>query len=79
MIAKYLFVNVLGNFVFDEKFSLVDKANSEKELLKKYSNLKKPTQTELKNILHYFKQKKFFLRFHEINLKLTKQKIITEV
>ena len=87
----YLFSNVLGVFVFDEKFGIVDEVlfkdlggykNKEKsiELIKnKHKNLKEPDEKELKNILICFKNKKFLTDFHDRNLQLTKYDVKNSV
>lgn len=80
----YLFSNIIGVFIFDEKFSVADKIlfkdledyknkNIFVEKIKgKYKTLKEPGSEELKNILHYFKNKEFFSDFYDKNLQLTK-------
>ena len=80
----YLFSNILGVFVFDEKFSLVDempfnnlKDNKKKDAIirqiqNKHKNLKEPDGEAIKKILFYFKNKKFFVDFCNKNLQLTK-------
>jgi len=88
---KYIFTNVIGTFVFNEHFSLLDKRlfkNSEqykdkteveKEFLKKYKNLKKPEGKELVRVLEFFKKKEWFKGFYEGNLKVTKEAIKASV
>ncbi len=84
---KYIFSNVVGTFVFNEHFSLLDKKlfkNSEQyddgvkieqEFLSKYKNIKKPERGELENILAFFKKIEYFKGFYEGNLWLTKKAI----
>ena len=66
----YIFSNVLGVFVFDEKINVVEEVsfgsfNNEirdglaKSLKGKY-NAAEPDEAAYKNILHYFNNKKFF-------------------
>jgi len=87
----YLFSNIIGVFVFDGQFNVIDEIsfksledykNKEqfiKELKNKYKNLKEPEQEVLKSILLYFKNKKFFSNFYNKNLQLTKQDIKNSV
>ncbi|MBW2974998.1 hypothetical protein KY366_04745 [Candidatus Woesearchaeota archaeon] len=84
---KYILSNVAGTFIFNEHLNLIDKKlfkNSEqysaregveKEFCKRYKNLKKPETKELSRILSFFKKKKFFKAFHEINIKLARQAV----
>jgi len=73
MNPKYIFTNIIGSFVFDGNFKIIDK--SKENLKEKYSNLKKPDKEDLNKILQYFKQRKFFQKFYEKNLLLAKQKV----
>ncbi len=80
----YIFSNILGIFVFDEQFNVIDKLsfnnledyqNKEKfigEIKNKYKNLKEPDEGTLKKILLYFKDKKFIHDFYNKNTQLTK-------
>ena len=80
----YLFTNVLGAFVFDEKFNVIDEIlfnnidnyqNKEKSIEKlknKHKNLKEIDENSLKNILIHFKNSKFFNDFYQKNIELTK-------
>ncbi|MDP3764984.1 MAG: hypothetical protein Q8R04_00575 [Nanoarchaeota archaeon] len=80
----YLFSNILGVFIFDEKFNVVDEIlfnnfedyqNKEKFIEKiknKHKNLKELSDESLKKFLLYFKNNKFFNDFHNKNLQLTK-------
>ncbi len=84
---KYLFTNIIGTFIFNEHFNLLDKKlfknieqytnkeEIEKEFSKKYTNLKKPEGKELKKILLSFKNEQFFNDFYKNNLKITKAAI----
>src|SRR3989344_8979932 len=87
----YLFSNILGVFVFDEKFSLVDEmpfnnleGNKKKDAIirqiqNKHKNLKEPDGEAIKKILFYFKNKKFFVDFCNKNLQLTKSYVKNSV
>ena len=89
--AKYIFSNVLGSFVFDERFNLDDsilfkdlkdfenKKQYEETLLKKHKQVKKPDNNEIKKILSFFKDKQYFSGFSSKNLLLTKQQIRASV
>jgi len=70
---KILFTNITGSYVFDDRFKVVGKGD-EKELMKKHSP-KQAGESEIKKILPYFKDKKYFELFYRKNLLLTKQKI----
>ena len=84
---KYIFSNLIGSFVFDEKFNLDDsvlfkntddyenRKKYEETLFKKHKDLKKPNNDEIKKILSFFKNKKYFSEFHNKNLLLTKKQI----
>ena len=73
---KYIFSNLIGTFVFNEHFNIIksimfrnsedynNKEKFEKELLKKYKDLKKPEGEELKRILAHFKKKEYFKEFY---------------
>lgn len=80
----YIFSNILGVFVFDEKFNLVDEIlfkgledyqnkNNYVEVVKnKHKDVKEPDEGSLKKILLYFKNPRFFSSFYNKNLQLTK-------
>jgi nucleolar protein 56 len=85
--SKYIFSNLIGAFVFDGKFNLEDsillkdlkdfenKEKFEEKLSKKHKDLKKPNNNELKTILNFFKNKKYYSDFYSKNLQLTKKQI----
>ncbi len=87
----YLFSNILGVFVFDEQFNVVDEIlfknledykNKEKFIVKiqsKHENIKELDDYALKRILSYFKNKNFFQEFHRLNIELTKSDIKNSV
>ena len=87
----YLFSNILGVFVFDDKFDAVDKImlndfddykNKEKfieKLKNKHEHLKEPDEGAFKNILSYFKNKQFYNEFYGKNLQLTKSDVKNSV
>ncbi|MBI2646976.1 hypothetical protein HYW99_00700 [Candidatus Woesearchaeota archaeon] len=80
----YIFSNILGVFIFDEKFQLLDKVlfnnledykNKHKfieQLKNKYKNLKELDNKSLQNFLEFFKNKDFLNDFYNKNLELTK-------
>lgn len=80
----HLFTNIIGAFVFDDKFSVIDKIlfndigeynNKEKfidKLKNKHHNLKEPDENSEKKILAYFKNPEFFSSFYNKNIELTK-------
>lgn len=79
----HIFSNILGVFVFDEKFNAVEEvlfSNPEEfknreniiaELKNKRNGLKEPDEDALKRILLYFKDKKYFSDFYSKNLQLS--------
>jgi len=74
MQKRIIFTDILGTFIFNEHIRLLGKG-SEKELEKKYKNLKKAEGKELEKILEFFKNKEFFDEFHKKNLELTKRSV----
>ncbi len=80
----YIFQNLLGVFVFDEKVNVLDEIlfgtledykNKEKlveKLKAKYPTLKEPNEKLSGGMLAYLKNKKLFSDFHSKNLQLTK-------
>ncbi len=70
--GKYYFQNILGSFVFDQQFNLIEKGSKEK-LLKKYKKLEEPEGKELVKVLEFFRDKKYFNEFYEKNVSLTKK------
>ena len=87
----YIFSNILGAFVFDDKFQLADEIlfNSVDDFPKKevqvqklksrHQAAKEPDKESLKNILLYFKNKKFYSGLYDKNLKLTKLEVKNSV
>ena len=80
----YLFSNVIGVFVFDEKINLAEELefkgiaeyqNKEElanKIKNKHKNLKEPDENTIKKILVHFKDKKYHSKFREMNLAITK-------
>ena len=80
----YLFSNILGVFVFDSQFSIVDEIlfkevdeyqNKEefiKKISSKHKNLEEPDEKSTQKILLYFNNPKYFNDFYAKNLELTK-------
>tara|TARA_Y100000310_G_scaffold343479_1_gene451331 strand:+ start:1231 stop:2172 length:942 start_codon:yes stop_codon:yes gene_type:complete len=88
---KYLHTNILGCFIFDNQFNLVERVQFKS--VRDYEN-KKKTEVKLKNkyrdwkdvpekkkgmIVDFFRDKKYFSEFYQMNLRLTKQKIKNSV
>src|SRR3989338_7438755 len=85
--AKFIFSNVIGSFVFSENYKLVDellfkdteqyreKAIYEEKLIKKHGSLAAPEDKDLYNILLFFKDKKYFSQFYKNNLEITKDSV----
>ena len=80
----YMFSNILGVFVFDESFKIVDELLYEnsadietkelfiQKLKHNHKNLQEPDKEELRKILINFKNSRFFGDFYGKNLQLTK-------
>jgi nucleolar protein 56 len=64
---KYLFSNILGEFVLDEKFQLVKSKDKKK--------LEEVPKDKLSKVLGLFKDKKYYSDFYQKNLELTKKGI----
>ena len=87
----YLFSNILGVFVFNENFDVVDKIlfnsledcqNMDKFIEKiknKHQNLSEPDEESLTKILLYFKKNTFFSDFYSKNLQITKSDVRNSV
>jgi len=81
---NYIFINILGTFIFDEKMSIIDslpfntieeykqKEKSESKLQKKH-NAKPLPKEKLSQALLAFKDPKYYQKFYDINLELTKE------
>lgn len=72
--GKYYFHNILGSFVFDQQFKLVEQG-SEKIIKKKYKKLKEPEEKNINRVLEFFRDKKYFNEFYEKNISLTKKSV----
>ncbi|HLC49954.1 MAG TPA: NOP5/NOP56 family protein [Candidatus Nanoarchaeia archaeon] len=80
----HIFSNVMGIFVFDGQFRIVEeipfntagdyknKERTIKEVKLRHENAKDPDEAALKTILTYFMNKKYYERFYSQNLKVTK-------
>ncbi len=92
--SKFVFSNVLGVFILDEKFEIVDKRLFKDlheyemrqiyidELKRKHKNLEevdKADKAALQKVLANFKKQDFFTDFYERNLEITKQDIKNSV
>ena len=85
--AKLIFSNVIGSFVFNENCKLVDgllfkdiehynnKDEYEEKLIQKHKDIARPKGDELFNILLFFKNKKYFSQFCNKNIELTRDAI----
>ncbi|MCH8067366.1 MAG: hypothetical protein IIC69_02180 [Nanoarchaeota archaeon] len=89
--SKFIFSNVIGTFVFDEKYKLADgllfkdikqyknKKEYEEKLMQKHNDLTVPEDNDLYNILLFFKNKKYFSQLYKKNLDITKNSIKASV
>src|SRR3989338_7464679 len=80
----YLFSSILGVFVFDGEYNLIDSLefssledyqNREEYTAKiknKHKDTKEMDENTIKKILDHFKDKKYHTTFHEMNLAITK-------
>jgi len=85
--AKFIFTNMLGSFVFDENCSVIDQAlfkdidqyknkkQYQEKLIQKHKGLAEPDDRQLFKILSFFKNREYFSEFHKKNLELTKKSI----
>ena len=84
---KFIFSSIIGSFVFNENYTLVDgllfkdieqyknKKEYEEKLKHKHKDAATPTEKELYNILLFFKNKKYFSQFHNKNLGITRNSV----
>jgi len=85
--AKFIFSNIIGSFVFDENYKLVDemlfkdinqyknKNEFQEKLKQKHGNLSIPNDKDIYNILMFFKNRKYFSEFNKKNLDITRNSI----
>ena len=69
--GKYVFKNILGSFIFDDKGTFIKKGDSK--------GLQDPPEEILPKILSFFKDNKFHKELYKKNLALTKQAIKASV
>lgn len=69
---KYLFQNILGDFVLDNALDIVAEG---KDVKKKYPHLKPLPEDKVAKALFSFKDQKYFDKFYQKNLELTKNAI----
>jgi len=62
---KYKFTNVLGTFILDENLNIISNEGEAEKL----------PDDKIRQVLSLFKDKQYFQKFYEENLKLTKQAI----
>ncbi len=89
--ARQIFTNILGVFIFDERFSIIDKRLFEglsqyesrqyyiEDIKKIYKEVIETKDQDLPIILSQFKRSEFFIKFYERNLELTKLDIKNSV
>ncbi|MEK6984061.1 MAG: hypothetical protein AABX33_05785 [Nanoarchaeota archaeon] len=87
----YLFSNILGVFVFNEEFKIIDEllfknledCKNKDKLVEKiksiHKNIEVPDEETLKRILLHFKNSRFFNDFYSKNLALTKHDLKNSV
>lgn len=69
---KYIFTNILGEFIYDDTTQKIEKSKDNKQL----EDLPKE---KLSLVLEIFKDKKYFKEFYKENLKLSKESIKNSV
>lgn len=81
--GKFLFTNILGSFVFNDKCKVVDsilfksindyqkKEEYGKKLIKKNKDVKEAEEKDIKKILKFFKNNKYYSEFYKNNYVLT--------
>lgn len=75
-----MFSSIIGTFVFNDKFSVIDKGKNEQKLLKKHKKAQRQLRKEQKRrILQYFKNKDYFKLFIEKNKQITQDKLIKSI
>lgn len=86
----YVFSNIIGSFVLDEKMKIIDsvlfkniedyqnKEKTEQKLANKHK-VKEVPKEKLLAVLSIFKDKKYFSAFHQQNMDLTKQALKSSV
>ncbi len=84
---KFIFSNIIGSFVFNGNYRLIDgrlfdnieqyknKEEVEQKLKQKHKDISAPTEKDLYGILLFFKDKKYHAQFHNKNLEITKNSI----
>lgn len=84
---KFIYTNILGSFVLDSKLKIIDqiefknleeflkKEDADKKLKKKHPDSEPLPKEKISQALELFKDKKYFQKFFERNLSLTKQAI----
>jgi len=75
---KYLYKNILGTFVFDNQFNLVEEVLGKdvlSKMEKKYQDGKEVPEEKLEVVLEFFRDPKYFDDFYWNNLELTKKGI----
>lgn len=77
MADKIIFKNIIGTFVFDNQFHVIEshKGDFENEYFDKYRNADWPNDKQIQKILDFFRDKEFFEIFYQGNLKLTKKAV----
>jgi nucleolar protein 56 len=82
---KYLFTNIIGSFVLDQKLEIVDsilfktvkeyksKDECEERLKSKHTELESVPKEKMYEVLKIFKDKKYYPEFYQKNIILTKE------
>lgn len=87
----YVFTNIIGCFILDDKLNIIDKIlfqkvgdyknkeTAEKKLKNKHKVLQSLPENKLSSVLNLFKDKQYHQQFYKINVSLTKQAIKNSV
>jgi len=70
---KYLFKSIIGNFIFDDHLQIIDEGKQ------KYPKVVDLPEKKMGKALLALKDKKYYAKFYEANLKKTKQDIKASV
>lgn len=88
---KYLFTTIIGVFVFDNQFNLVEhikfnnikdyekKQKAEEKVRKKYKNIKPTPKEKIPLALEFLKKPEFMKQFYSQNLALTKKLVRSSI
>ncbi len=71
----YVYESIIGTFVFDASFKMVDQLKDKKSASEKYSGLTDVPESGLHHVLAQLKDRRYYKDFHQNNLRFTKRDI----